>query len=118
MAAAIQRRIERGIEENLQNTQHGFRKFRGTREALYNTRRIVTSGESSQTKSLLLLLDWSKAFDTISHPGLFSALQRMSTPFKLISLIQKIYHNANFYVEIDGISSRKYIQKTGLYFRK
>ena len=47
----IQRRIEEGIEQHLQTTQYGFRKNRGTQEALYNIRRVITSGESSKTKT-------------------------------------------------------------------
>ena len=65
VAAAIQRRLEKGIEQHLQKTQYGFRKRRGTADALYNIRRIITAGESTQTNTFLLLLDWEKAFDKI-----------------------------------------------------
>ena len=52
-----------------QPQQYGFRKNRGTQEALYNIRRVITAGESSQNKTCLLLLDWAKAFDKIAHEG-------------------------------------------------
>ena len=85
LAAAIPIRIEQGIEQEPQKTQYGFRKLRGTQEALYNIRRVITAGESSQTKTFLLLLDWAKAFDKMSHEGLISALDRMGVDPKLIS---------------------------------
>ena len=78
IAAALQRRIEAGIDHVLQRTQYGFRKNRSTREALYNIRRVITAGESTKTKTFLLLLDWAKAFDKIDHEGLISALERHS----------------------------------------
>ena len=77
LAAAIQIRIEQGIEQELQKTQYGFRKLRGTQEAFYNIRRVITAGESSQTKTFLLPLDWAKDFDKKSHEGFISALDRM-----------------------------------------
>ena len=48
MARVIQMRIDEGIEQDLQKTQYGFRKKRGTQEALYCIRRAITAGESSQ----------------------------------------------------------------------
>ena len=101
LASAIHKILEEGIEQDLQKTQYGFRKRRGTADALYNIKRIITAGESTQTKTFLLLLDWAKAFDKINHEGLFSALARMNVAPKLISLIKKMYQNASFYVEID-----------------
>ena len=60
IAAALQRRIEAGIDHLLQRTQYGFRKNRSTKEALYNIRRVITAGESTKIKTFLLLLDWAK----------------------------------------------------------
>ena len=114
IAAALQRRIEAGIDHLLQRTQYGFRKSRSTREALYNIRRVITAGESTKTKTFLLLLDWAKAFDKIDHEGLISALERHSIAPKLINLIKDIYRKATFFVEIDGHVSRTYKQETGI----
>ena len=97
IAAAIQRRIEAGIDHLLQRTQYGFRKNRSTREALYNIRRVITAGESTKTKTFLLLLDWAKAFDTIDHEGLISTLERLNVAPKLINLIKDIYKKATFF---------------------
>ena len=114
LASIIHKRIEDGIDHALQETQYGFRKNRGTREALYNIRRVITAGESSKTKTFLLLLDWAKAFDKISHEGLISALRRMSIPEKIVTLIADMYSKATFFVEIEGIRSHTYAQETGI----
>ena len=101
IATALQRRIEAGIDHLLQRTQYGFRKGRDTREALYNIRRVITAGESTKTKTFLLLLDWAKAFDKIDHEGLISALERHSVAPKIVNIIKDIYRKATFYVETD-----------------
>ena len=89
-------------------------KRRGSSEALYLIRRAITAGESSQTKTFLLLLHWEKAFDKITHKGLISAMTRMNIDMKLIRMIERLYGKATFYVEIDGVKSSTYKQKTGI----
>ena len=90
MADIVKNRLEEGIEQLLQDTQYGFRKERGTADALYNVRRIITTRESTQNNTFLLLLDWAKAFDKIYHEGLFSALERMGVEEKKIKIIKAL----------------------------
>ena len=69
-------------------------KNKSTADALYNVRRVITAGESTKTKTFLLLLDWAKAFDKITHKGLLNALQKFHVDQKLINIIMHIYvHN-------------------------
>lgn len=70
LAIIIQNRISDGLDVHLQATQYGFRKKRGTADALQHVRRMVEKGESTTFKTLLVLLDWEKAFDEISHEAL------------------------------------------------
>ena len=39
----------------------------------------------------MVLLDWEKAFDKVTHEALFSALERIGIDQKLIRLIKEIY---------------------------
>ncbi len=50
---------------------------KGTADALYCIRKIITAGESTKTPAYLLLLDWAEAFDKIIHKGLIAALYKM-----------------------------------------
>jgi hypothetical protein len=92
----------------------GFRQRRGTQDAVHIVRRLLEQGESTDAKLSLVLLDWEKAFDKITRPGLFSALRRMRAPAKLCSVIEALYDNPRFQVEIDGVSSQWYTQDTGI----
>ena len=62
----------------------------------------------------LILLDWEKAFDTIYHEGLFSALERMNIHPKLINIIRQVYKKPMFKVEMEGNQSKWYQQETGI----
>ena len=69
-ASIIKTRLERGIEIHLQKTQYGFRKNKGTAEAIHCIRRIIEQAEQTDAKTILLLLDWEVAFDKIRHKAL------------------------------------------------
>ncbi len=64
------------MEPWLQNMQYGFRKKRSTGDAIQCVRRVVDKGESTRTPTILVLLDWEKAFDRVSQEGLLDALAR------------------------------------------
>ena len=114
LAAIIKTRLERGMEAHLQKTQFGFRKHRGTAEAIHCVRRIIEQAEQTGSKTILLLLDWEKAFDKISHQALGKTLERMNVPAELATRIMKIYEAPIFKTEIEGIQSKWYPQKTGI----
>jgi len=99
---------------HLQKTQFGFRKKRGTADAIQCVRRIIDKGESTNTKTLLVLLDWAKAFDKVTHAGLFVALECMNVETKIVNLVKAVYSNPQFCVEIDGIACQWRRQETGI----
>ena len=61
------------MEPHLQKMQYGFRQNRGTADAIHCIRRIVDKGESTRTPTILMLLDWEKAFEKVSQVGLMAA---------------------------------------------
>ena len=62
----------------------------------------------------MVLLDWEKAFDKVSHEALFSAMERMNLPDKYQNLIKDIYKKPTFKVEMEGLVSDYYTQETGI----
>ena len=77
-------------------------------------RRILELGERKGKKFNLVVLDWEKAFDKVSHEGLFIALARLNVSDKPINMVKAIYNNPTFFVDIDGISSSTKKQNTGI----
>ena len=90
-AAVLQRRMEKKVEEKLHDTQYGFRKGRGTAEAIHCIRRIIDKGESTRKKTILVLLDWEKAFDKVNHQALNMAMKRMGVSSGPREMFMDIY---------------------------
>ena len=76
----LHKRLADGIDPLLHRTQYGFRKARGTQQAIHIIRRLIEAGESTTNRLALILLDWEKAFDKITRFGLFESLHRMNIP--------------------------------------
>lgn len=70
-AAIIMWRIEAGLQKFLQEAQYGFRKARGATQAVYLARRLIEHGKGANLTTVMVLLDWEKAFDKVIHEGLF-----------------------------------------------
>ena len=113
-AAIIKKRIEQGVETALHKTQYGFRKDRGTADAIHVVRRIIDGIEQTGSKTILLLLDWEKAFDKVNHQALHKTLRRFSLPEVLVKQVMTIYSKPQFIVEVDGQRSKLYNQQTGI----
>jgi len=113
-AAVVKRRLESKLDKYLQDTQFGFRKHRGTADALQCVRRIIDKGEMTGSKTLLVLLEWEKAFDKVNQEGLFKALQRMNVPAKFVNIIKSMYNEPSFFVEIEGYTSAIRQQESGI----
>ena len=88
LTAIIQKRLSDGLDEYLQTTQYGFRRQRGTAQALHYVRRAVEIGERTRTITICILLDWEKAFDQVLHWKIPEALRRMNVPDKLVNIIE------------------------------
>ena len=113
-AAIIQKRLAEGLDVYLQKTQYGFRQKKGTADALHYVRRMIDKGEMTNSKTLLVLLDWEKAFDKVLHDRLLEALRRMNVPEKLVKIIQAMYTDIKFNVEMEGRASEWTRQETGI----
>ena len=48
-------------------------------------------GERTGNKEILVLLDWDKAFDKITHEALHQALARMNVHIKYRNIIKQLY---------------------------
>ena len=75
----LQARFEQYVNQELPDVQAGFRKDRGTRDQIVNTRWIIKKARVSE-KYLFLYLDYSKAFDSVDHHKLWKIFQEMGIP--------------------------------------
>merc|ERR1712086_896076 len=114
MTSIIQKRLEQGIEQEIQPTRYGFRRGRSTINAVHAIRRIMDRAERTGEELNIILLDWEKAFDKITHSSLLKTLRRFAVPETLLRLIENVYLNPQFTVKLHGTESDLFRQHTGI----
>ena len=70
--------------------------------------------EATTNRTLLLLLDWEKAFDKIHHARMLQALERVGIHPNILGLIRKIYTAPKFRVVVGENASGFKQQSTGI----
>ncbi len=91
IAALIKERLDVGLDFFNTKTQYGFRTGKSTAQAIFLARIILDISEQEGSNLSMILLDWEKAFDKISHEKLIEALERVNIPKNLLNLISNIY---------------------------
>ena len=86
-----------GAEERLTCTQFGFRRGRGTNDAIFVVRRLIDQALAQRSgKVAMLALDWAKAFDSINVEALLTALARFGVPGKVLRILKHVYEDRSF----------------------
>ena len=67
MLKILQARLQLYMNHELPDVQAGFRKGRGTRDQIANTRWIIEKARTVPEKHLFLLYYYVKAFDCVNH---------------------------------------------------
>ena len=76
------------IEVEVNKTQAGFRKNRGTRDHIFNLRMIVQKYREMNTSLHTCFISYSKAFDSINQGEMWNTLKEMNFDPKIILLIR------------------------------
>ena len=79
------------VNQELPDIQAGFRKGRGTRDQIANTRWIIEKAKEFQKNIYLCFIDYTKASDCVDHNKLWKALREMGIPDHLTCLLQNLY---------------------------
>ena len=77
--------------KGLPDGQAGFRKGRGTRDQIANTRWITEKAREFQKNIYFCFIDYAKAFDCVDHNKLWKILKEMGIPEHLTCLLRNLY---------------------------
>ena len=89
----IGRRMKIKLQAGISDEQAGIREGRGTREQIVNIRNIIEKCREHRHPLYLCFIDYSKAFDCVSHSQLWNTMAKMGFPSHIIELIQNLYHD-------------------------
>ncbi|CAH2241180.1 jg3246 [Pararge aegeria aegeria] len=89
----IHERIRAKCDEQLADSQFGFRAGVGTREALFAIQVLIQKCRDMQQDVYLCFIDYEKAFDRVLHDRLIAILHNIGLDGKDIRIIQNLYWN-------------------------
>ena len=95
------------LESNnsIYESQYGFRSGRSCEHALLNAQNIILNSLSKQQISLLLLIDFSKAFDMVDHSILISKLEHYGIQGIALKWLESYLSNRKQFVSVNGTDS-------------
>ena len=94
------------IDKTLDDRQFGFRKLKGTIDALTDIVDDVTLSKNQGLEAASACIDISKAFDTLNHDILLKKLYQIGFEGNALELIQDYLTDRKFLVEINNVQSK------------
>ena len=113
-ARVLLNRLQVLAERVYPEAQCGFRAARSTIDMVFSVRQLQEKCREQRQPLYLAFIDLTKAFDLVSRDGLFSLLQRIGCPPRLLSLIVSFHEDMNGTVQFDGSSSEPFPIKNGV----
>lgn len=87
----ILNRLKAKIEFELAEEQAGFRAGRSTGDMLCALQILIEKLNEAKHEGYIIFIDYSKAFDNVSHDNLFTTMTKMGFPSHLVSLLRSLY---------------------------
>ena len=75
MHKILQARLQQYMNQELPDSQAGFRKGRGTRDQIANIHWIIEKAREFQKNIYFCFIDYAKAFDCVDHNKLWKILR-------------------------------------------
>ena len=98
LATVLLMRILPFISPKISDMQAGFRKSRGCRDNILilvmTIQHLLENALPGESKGVITYIDFTAAFDSISHSFLLNALKEYNVPLKYCRLIKAIYDSA------------------------
>ena len=90
MLKILQARLQQQyMNQELPDTQAGFREGRGTRDQTAKIRWIIEKAREIQKN--MCFIDYAKVFDCVDHSKLWEILKEMGIPEHLTCLLRNLY---------------------------
>ncbi|XP_077301158.1 uncharacterized protein LOC143921680 [Arctopsyche grandis] len=103
----IQERIRRKCENMISDSQFGFRRGLGTREALFCMNVLLQKCRDFKKRIYICFIDFEKAFDRVEHDKLIHALNQTGIDAKDIALLKNLYWNQSAVVKVEDLETLK-----------
>ena len=103
VAILLDERLEPVCESLDHEAQCGFRRKRGTTDALYTVRQLIAKRREHGQETWILFLDLVKAFDRVPRQLLWKVLLKYGVPPSIVALLIALHEHVLVKFEIDGV---------------
>ena len=110
----IQTRIYRRLDERISDTQFGFRKGFGTREALFSIQVLIQRARDVNADFFACFIDFKKAFNKAQHGKLISILQESGIDDRDTDIISKLYLQQRAIFRVENETSEEFNIRRGV----
>lgn len=98
----IHSRIRNKCENDLDETQFGFRNALGTREAMFALNVLLQKCRDQRKDVFVCFIDYEKAFDRVQHEKLINILRGAGVDGKDLRIIKNLYWQQKAVVRVNG----------------
>lgn len=100
-ASIVLKRITHRIDTSQPIEQAGFRSGYSTTDHIQTLEQVIEKYSEFNRPLYVAFIDYSKAFDSISHSSIWNALIQFKVDRKYINIIKKIYDNSTSKVKLE-----------------
>ena len=108
------KRMTEKTESFLRPSQFGFRKNRGTVDAIFIVRQILEKARERNVKVHLHFIDFKAAFDTIWRKALWKMMRAIGIDPRIVDIVENIYSNAECAVVVNKQITNWFKVKVGV----
>ena len=113
-ARVVLGRLQTLAERVYPEAQCGFRAERSTIDMIFSLRQLQEKCREQRRPLYIAFIDLTKAFDLVSRQGLFTLLEKIGCPPKLLGMIISFHTDMQGTVQHNGSSSNPFPIKSGV----
>ena len=102
VARVVQNRLQVLAEDELPESQCGFRRNRGCADAIFSVRQLVEKSYEHRSKLFCVFVDLRKAYDSVPREALWQALLRLGVPPQAVALVKSFHTDMLASVRVAG----------------
>lgn len=107
----ILERISKQLDENQPREQAGFRRKFSTLDHIHTVKQIIEKYKEYNKTLYVAFIDYSKAFDSISHTSIWESLKNQGISSSYITTIKNIYSDNEARIQLDTLGRKFKIEK-------
>ena len=95
-------RIQDKVNGRLKETQYGFRRGRGTIDAIFIVKQLIEKAKERNLSLSFHFIYFKAAFDTVWRKALWKMLRHIGINDKIVQIIEDLYADTKCAVRING----------------